>query len=144
MTTENKCAHLFDDNIKRLDNPLVDMFKMQASLQKKLALTGRAVDYDTASYKEKVDDITKQWRNMNMEMTELLERLPWKDWKTYSPEALAGFTSEEQRMETLFEYVDVLHFFMNVGLALGVDGDMLEKLYIIKNKENFDRQARGY
>jgi hypothetical protein len=33
---------------------------------------------------------------------------------------------------------------MNVGLALGIDGDTFEKLYITKNKENFDRQARGY
>src|ERR1035437_1553345 len=124
MTTENTCAHLFDPNLPKLANPLVDMFKMQLSLQKKLAETGRAIDYDTAPFKVRVDDISDQWRNMNMEMTELLERLPWKRWKTYTPEQLAGFTSDKQMMETYFEYIDVAHFFMNVGLALGIDGEM--------------------
>ena len=144
MDSNNKCAHLFNENIKKLDNPLVDMFNMQRSLQKKLAETGRAIDYDTASFKDRIDDISDQWRNMNMEMTELLERLPWKRWKTYSTEQLAGFVSEEQKMETYFEAVDVLHFYMNICLALGIDGEMLEKLYISKNAENFARQARGY
>ena len=69
MSEENTCAHLFDPNLPKLTNPLVDMLNMQASLQKKLAETGRAVDYEHASFKDKVDDITDQWRNMNMEMT---------------------------------------------------------------------------
>jgi dimeric dUTPase (all-alpha-NTP-PPase superfamily) len=79
-----------------------------------------------------------------MEMTELLDRLPWKEWKTYTEAQKAGFLSEEDKLETYYEYIDVFHFFMNVGLALGIDGDTFEKLYITKNKENFDRQARGY
>lgn len=144
LNPENKCSHLFNEDTPKLENPLVDMFNMQASLQKHLAEKGRALDYDSAPFKDKVDDVTKQWRNFNMEMTELLERLPWKEWKTYSDEQLEGFASEEERLETLFEYVDCFHFFMNIGLALGIDGELMEKLYISKNKENFDRQARGY
>jgi hypothetical protein len=140
---ENTCAHLLTETTK-LTDPLVDMFNMQQSLQDHLASKGRALDYKNASFQERVKDITVQWRNMNMEMTELLERLPWKEWKTYSPETLANFTSEDQKLETYFEYVDLFHFFLNIGLALGIDGEMFEKLYIIKNKENFDRQARGY
>lgn len=144
INPENKCAQLFDDSIPKLNNPIVDMFNMQASLQRHLAEKGRALNYNTASHKEKVDDITRQWRNMNMEMTELLERLPWKEWKTYSEAQLKDFASEEERLETLYEYIDVFHFFMNIGLALGIDGETFEKLYVSKNKENFDRQARGY
>lgn len=143
MNNENKCADLFAD-CPKLTNPVVDMFNMQASLQKHLADKGRAVDYDTASFHERVKDISIQWRNMNMEMTELLDRLPWKEWKTYTEAQKAGFISEEDKLETYYEYIDVFHFFMNVGLALGIDGDTFEKLYITKNKENFDRQARGY
>lgn len=144
LNPENKCSHLFDESIPKLENPVVDMFNMQASLQKHLAEKGRALDYDTASFKERVDDISRQWRNMNLEMSELLERLPFKEWKTYPEETLNGFKDDEDMLETYYEYIDVFHFFMNVGLALGIDGDTFEKLYITKNQENFDRQKRGY
>jgi len=144
LKNENNCASLFQADLPKLTNPLVDMFAMQLSLQKHLAEKGRALDYEKASFKEKVDDITKQWRNMNMEMTELLERLPWKEWKTYPEESLKGFKNNDEMLEVFYEYVDVLHFYLNIGLALGIDGEMLEKLYVTKNKENFDRQKRGY
>ena len=144
MHKENKCSQLFDPNLPKMQEPLVEIFKMQAQLQGFLANKGRAIDYENASFKERVDDITRQWRNMNTEMTELLDRLPWKEWKTYSDEQLAGFTDDEHKLEVYYEYVDVLHFFVNVGLALGIDGEILEKLYYTKNKENFDRQNRGY
>lgn len=144
LNPENKCAHLFSDDIKKLENPVIDMFKMQASLQKHLAEKGKALDYDTASHKEKVDDISRQWRNITLEFAELLERCPFKEWRTYSPEVLAGFKDDADMLETYYEYIDMWHFFMNIGLALGIDGETFEKLYVSKNKENFDRQARGY
>jgi hypothetical protein len=144
MNPENKCADLFDKDLKLESVSVGRMFEMQASLQAHLAAKGKAVDYPNASFKTRVNDISVQWRNMNMEMTELLERLPWKEWKTYSEADLKDFSSEEAKLETLYEYIDVFHFFMNIGLALGIDGETFEKLYVSKNKENFDRQARGY
>lgn len=144
LNPENKCAQLFKDDIPKLDNPVVDMFNMQASLQKHLAEKGRAVDYDTASHKQRIDDISVQWRNMTLEFAELLERLPFKEWKTYPEEILKGFKDKEDMLETYYEYIDMFHFFMNMGLALGIDGETFEKLYVSKNAENFERQARGY
>ena len=144
LNPENKCSHLYNLDVPKLTNPVVDMFNMQASLQKHLAEKGRAVNYDTASFKERVDDISKQWRNLNLEVAELLERLPYKEWKSYPESSLEGFTSEEEKLEVFYEYIDMFHFFMNIGLALGIDGDTFERLYVTKNKENFDRQARGY
>ena len=143
LNPENKCAHLFKD-VRKLDNPIVDMFNMQRSLQDSLAKTGRALDLSTATHKQKVDDISAQWRNLTLEFAELLERLPFKEWKTYPQETLDGFKNEEDMLETYYEYIDMFHFFMNIGLALGIDGDTFEKLYVTKNQENFDRQARGY
>ena len=143
LNPENKCADLFKD-VPKLENPVVDMFNMQRSLQDRLASTGRALDLSKATHKQKVDDISVQWRNMTLEFAELVERLPFKEWKTYSPEVLEGFKDEEDMLETYYEYIDMFHFFMNIGLALGIDGETFEKLYITKNKENFDRQARGY
>lgn len=144
LNPENKCAHLFAREVDTDAVSIEVMFEMQASLQKNLAAKGRALDYPNASFQDRVKDITTQWRNMNLEMAELLERLPYKEWKTYSDEQKAGFTSEEQRLEVLYEYIDVFHFFMNVGLALGVDGETFRRLYATKNQENFERQARGY
>lgn len=144
LNPENKCAHLFAQEVDLTKITIEEMFKMQKGLQDNLAFKGRALDYDEAPFATRVRDVTTQWRNMNLEMAELLERLPYKEWKTYTPEQKAGFTSEEQRLEVLYEYIDVFHFFMNIGLALGIDGDTFKRLYATKNKENFDRQARGY
>lgn len=144
INPQNQCSHLFDSSLPKLKDPVVDMFNMQLSLQKHLASKGRAIDYESADFKSRVDDISRQWRNMTLEFSELLERLPFKEWKTYSDSDLIDFKSEDHKLETFYEYIDMFHFFMNIGLALGIDGEIFEKLYITKNKENFNRQERGY
>lgn len=144
LNPPNKCAQLYDQDLPKLRNPLVDVFEMQLKWQAKLAELGRGLDYDKASFKERVDDITVQWRNLTTEFSELIERLPFKEWKTYTPEQLRGARDQEETLEIWYEYADMFHFFMNIGLALGIRGDDLEKLYITKNKENYDRQKRGY
>lgn len=143
MNPENKCSHLYNSPLDKLPN-LEEMFEMQLNLQYHLAKKGKGIDYDQATFKEKVDQITKEWRNISLEFAELLERLPFKEWKTYTPEELAGFQTEEEKLETWYEYIDIFHFFMNIGLLLGIDGPTFKKLYATKNKENFDRQKRGY
>jgi hypothetical protein len=102
------------------------------------------VDYVNGDFKEKVDNITIQKRNLDTEFVELLERLPWKEWKTYTQAELVGWISKEQELETKFEYVDMFHFFMNIGLLIGITPEELSRMYYLKNKENFDRQERGY
>lgn len=144
LNPENKCSHLFDTEVKKLPEPLQQIFEMQLSLQKRLAEKGRGVDYEDADYMTRVGDITTQWKNLTLEFAELLERLPHKNWKTYSLEDKVGYKSHEEMLEIWYEYSDMFHFFINIGLALGIDGDTLEKLYVTKNKENFDRQNRGY
>lgn len=143
MNPTNKCAQLWDQKVEKLESPLKRIFEMQLSLQKSLAERGRAVDYTSGDFKANVDDITKQWRNLTLEFAELLERLPFKEWKTYTPEQLKG-VGKDELLETWYEYSDMFHFFINIGLALGIDGDTLERLYVTKNAENFDRQKRGY
>ncbi len=143
MNPENKCSHLFNQEVTVKPN-IERMFEMQKSLQDYVANKGKGMDFDAASFKDKVDQITKEWRNMTCEFAELLEGLPFKEWKTYSPEQLKGYLSEEQKLEIWYEYIDMFHFYMNIGLLLGIDGDTFKKLYATKNKENFDRQDRGY
>lgn len=144
VNPQNKCASLYAKEVDTSKVTLETIFETQRKLQDFLALKGRALDYGSASFTDRVKDVTTQWRNMNVEMAELLERLPWKEWKTYSDAQKSGFSSEEERLETLYEYIDVFHFLVNVGLALGVDGETFKRLYATKNAENFDRQHRGY
>ena len=142
LNPENTCADLINNETKRPS--LEEMFRMQLSLQNNMFERGKGIDSVNGSFKDKVDNLTIQKRNFDGEFHELLERLPWKEWKTYKPEELAGWTSREQMLETKFEFVDMFHFFMNIGLLIGITPDELSEMYYLKNKENFDRQERGY
>lgn len=142
LNPENTCAHLINQEIP--DITIEDMFKMQKSLQDFLASKGRAQDLSKMSFKESVNQIIIHYNNVQLEYAELMERLPHKAWKTYTPEQLSGFIDEKQKLEVLYEYIDMFHFFMNIGLCLGIDGELFKKLYYTKNKENFNRQNTGY
>ena len=142
INPENKCAHLLEGETKI--PTIQEMFEMQKNLQSFYASKGKAVCPHTSSLQDRVDDISVQWRNVTLEFSELLERLPFKAWKTYTEEDWKKAFSEEELLETKFEYVDMFHFFMNIGLMLGIDGEEFAKLYYLKNKENYARQERGY
>jgi dimeric dUTPase (all-alpha-NTP-PPase superfamily) len=118
------------------------MFELQRKLQDNLATRGKALDFSKATFTDKVKEITTQWRNLTLEFAELLERLPYKEWRTYTVEQ-CELTSEEL-LEIKYEYIDMFHFFLNIGLCLDINGEEFEKLYVTKNKENFSRQYRGY
>lgn len=142
LNPENKCAQLWNKEIPTLqpgEQSLNKMFEMQLSLQKRLGQ-----DFSKMSLEQRTQLIKDNYVYMITEMTELIENLPFKHWKKYSPEQRQDFTSEEQKLETYYEFIDIMHFFMNVGLLLGIDGDTAWRLYATKNAENWARQDRGY
>lgn len=141
MNPENKCAHL-DTNVKAPS--IQQMFDLQRKLQDHLALKGKGIDFSKASWMERVEAISVNMTNMTLEFAELLERLPHKRWKTYSDEQRSGWMSKEHELETKYELIDMFHFFLNIGLCLDIDGEEFCRLYAAKNKENIDRQNRGY
>lgn len=73
------------------------------------------------------------------EMTELFREIPyhksWKDYSTWNEEKTA-----QQWEKAREEYIDVIHFVINVGLALGLTSDDVVRMYIDKNKVNIQRQ----
>jgi len=142
----NKCSQLFNSELGlNYDTQIIySMFKLQRDLQNKLGASGRGLDYDKSTFIDKVNQIALEWKNINLEMAELVERLPHKSWKSYTDVQKTGWENEEQKLETWYEYIDVFHFFLNVGLLLGIGADDFVKLYLTKNAENFDRQKRGY
>jgi uncharacterized protein YabN with tetrapyrrole methylase and pyrophosphatase domain len=142
LNPENKCAQLWSKEtpeVKYQEQTLSKIFEMQKSLQLRLGQ-----DFSHMTLEERTQLIKDNYTYMITEMTELIENLPFKHWKKYSDEQKRDFTSEEHRLETWYEWCDVLHFFVNVGLLLGIDGETAWRLYATKNAENFARQDRGY
>ena len=71
----------------------------------------------------------------------------WKYWKKdYSKYSEIKFSdlSESDQLEAKFEIIDILHFFMNMAISIGMTPEEMYNMYMAKNKENRDRQERGY
>lgn len=75
--------------------------------------------------------IQKQTLAMISELSELLDEVNFKWWKNKKE-------VDEQLVKE--ELVDILHFFVSMCLVYDMDGEQLYKMYMDKNKENFDRQ----
>jgi hypothetical protein len=71
----------------------------------------------------------------------------WKRWKkahsTFSDKKFSDL-SEEDQLECKFEIIDILHFFMNMATSIGMTSQEMYNMYMSKNKENHERQKRGY
>ncbi len=71
----------------------------------------------------------------------------WKYWKKdHSKYNTLKFSdlSEDDQLECKFEIIDMLHFFMNYAISIGMTPKEMYNMYMSKNKENRDRQTRGY
>jgi hypothetical protein len=71
----------------------------------------------------------------------------WKYWKSdYSKYQNMKFSdlSESDQLECKFEIIDILHFFLNMATSIGMTPQEMFNMYMSKNQENRDRQARGY
>ena len=80
---------------------------------------------------------------MNNEVAEMLQEMPYfKHWKNY--DKMTETEREDAYKAMKNEYVDVLHFFINLGVALGFTSDELTHMYVVKNAENIRRQDEGY
>ena len=71
----------------------------------------------------------------------------WKYWKkdfnNYSNIKFSDL-SENDQLEAKFEIIDMLHFFMNYAISIGMTPQEMYNMYMSKNAENRDRQKRGY
>ena len=72
----------------------------------------------------------------------------WKKWKgdydKIRAEGIDENLTPEDITERDMEFVDMYHFFMNMQLALKISEEKLFVYYNLKNKENHDRQVKGY
>lgn len=71
----------------------------------------------------------------------------WKRWKADHPKyknLKFSDLSESDQLECKYEVIDMLHFFMNYAISIGMTPAEMYNMYMAKNEENRARQARGY
>jgi len=77
------------------------------------------------------DWILKETLALISELSELISEVNFKWWKN---------EKEINWQNVKEELVDILHFFTSMCLKVNMTSEELHKLYLQKNKENFDRQ----
>jgi len=78
--------------------------------------------------------ISNYLRALQEEGRELSDEIPWKWW-----------SKESLDMDAIrVEIVDMLHFWISLALASGLDAAQTHRMYLLKNQVNLDRQESGY
>lgn len=165
--TDNTCSNLkIEDLYSRLSegtitNPLNELFMLQKDIQENV------YGYDFEGLRKAPLNIMKDFFMWNThaqadEAHEAMDALGgihdgigsavWKPWKKQHeltkephPELITfNDLSERDTVELKMELIDELHFLFNKMHAAGMTTEELFNFYFAKNKENIDRQKRGY
>ena len=113
-----------------MEDKLEAMFDMQKKLNKRIG-----VDTDNMDSKEKEKWMLNYCRAMSQEIAELVDSVPWKWWAKYQK-------FDEQNIKV--EIIDVFHFLISAAQVIGLTAEDVHRIYMQKNKVNFDRQENGY
>lgn len=109
------------------------MMKMQHDFEAQLGYKIQAM-----TEPQRAEYIKEQSLMVEHELHEMLQEVPFfKPWKKYS-DVEANYSAWERARH---EYVDVLHFFLAVGLALGFTPIRLYMMYLDKMNVNLQRQT---
>lgn len=112
---------------------LEDVFCYQKELQVILGY-----NFEEMSLKEIVAYIKEYSIHMTQELHEMLYELPhFKPWKTYNPQEYQDRFEAARK-----EWIDVMHFFLNISIALGYTANDLYAEYLLKFYENNKRQNK--
>jgi dimeric dUTPase (all-alpha-NTP-PPase superfamily) len=84
---------------------------------------------------ERIEYIKSMTLAATDELHEALAEVGWKPWAT---------SRHINRDAYLGELIDVLHFWVNLCLAVGADADEIIERYTEKANRNAKRQANGY
>lgn len=157
----NKCSNLkisndfslnHDDENQGFD-ALVSIWNIQKNLQVMLGFDWNEVRENLGSLKEFINWNEEAIRDEFRELAEAVGGVNshgtaiWKHWKKNHQEAKNKKFKEltpEELIELKFEWIDLLHFFMNIAIAIDLQPDEIYNMYVAKNKENIERQKRGY
>ena len=151
---DNSCSDLkIEDLYSESKDTLGDILNLQGDTQKNVY----GYNFDGMSLR----DLMHFWHTNNHslideihEATDALGGIKdgkgnaiWKPWKkSYSDYNDIKFSdlSPSDQLECKFEIVDILHFFMNMAVSIGMTPQEMYNMYMSKNKANRERQKNGY
>lgn len=120
-----------------------DQLRIMMGMQRTLQEVAYGYDFDKLDQKQRTDFVKEMSIHVNQELNEMLYELPFfKPWKDYS-----GMTSEEMKEANLKakeEFIDLMHFVLNLAIGLNMTADEIFTGYFLKNRENYQRQVEGY
>ena len=154
---DNQCKDLKIENLyPESQNTLNDLFMLQKDIQENVY--GHNFDFMRSQPISVMKDFFL-W-NTHAQVDEAHEAMDalggmhdgignavWKPWKSNhskSKEMSFNDLSERDTVELKMELIDELHFLFNKMHATGMTTEELFNFYFSKNKENRDRQKRGY
>lgn len=155
----NRCAQLtinygdYQDEIDSSGDTLGALFNLQKTIQTEVYKTDFEVIQKTlGSVKDYINQCEEAIRDEDREMANALggERFGsavWKTWKSKHKEAReTPFDSltKDELLELQYEWIDKLHFMFNEAIAIKLTPELIFAMYMAKNRENIDRQKRGY
>ena len=152
--TDNSCANLEIENLYTASqDTLGDIMAIQAETQKSV--------YGYNFQDMTLRDLMTFWHMNNHAMIDEIHEATdalggirdgdvnaiWKRWKhaheSFSDKKFSDL-SESDQLECKFEIIDILHFFMNYAISVGMTPQEMYNMYMSKNEENRARQQRGY
>lgn len=158
MADKNKCADLeiTDDysNLDSNDDALAKLWTLQRDIQTNIyGYNFDAIRENLGALKDFINWNEEAIRDEFRELAEALGGVNshgsaiWKPWKKAHSEARAKKFTEltpEELKELHFEWIDLLHFMLNMAIAMDLKPNMIYNMYLAKNKENIQRQKDGY
>jgi len=160
---DNKCKDLEIENIyKELgyangSSSLADLYRLQGETQKMYQDKQGKKNFKDYTIGDLVDFLLLNNHAIVDELHEMIDAIggindgvgnaAWKPWKEKNPEIRQKKLSDlspGDLLELKFEFIDVMHFVFNAGLAIGITPDEFYNMYISKNKTNWERQRNNY
>ena len=151
LKIESKWVH---DVEKEGSCTLSNLMKLQKDIQQNV------YNYDWEEMRSKVRNMSSffmmNYEAIQDELRELREAMGgvdsfgsavWKPWKKdheAANERSFDDLTKAEKIELQFEVVDLWHFMFNLTIMVDLTPDKLYDMYYAKNKENIDRQERGY
>lgn len=152
--TDNKCCDLLvEDHYSKSTTHLADIYNLQKNMQENLfgfrfeEMTLQEIkDYWLTNSHADTDETHEMFDALGG-INDGIGNAVWKHWKKdheVASKMKVKDLSESDLKELKMEIIDKLHFFLNWAISISMSPQDLYNMYISKNKENWDRQKRGY
>jgi hypothetical protein len=161
--TDNKCKDLEvrdyykENGYEDGGSSLADLYNLQAKTQEMYFAKQGRKPFSDFTIGDVVDFLMVTNHAIIDELHEMVDAVggisdgvgnaAWKPWKSANAEVrqkkLSDLTEGDTK-ELKMEWIDVMHFVFNTGLAIGVTPKEFYNYYLSKNEENWSRARTGY